>query len=507
MNRLRCHACFVATISIATLSALAQEPVKPTTFCNPLSIPNYPVGKLAREIKNGEAPDSWQWRLGYKQQFRELADVSALWEDNKWYIYPSVDMAWVSDDFGATWHHHPLNVRDLGYAPTIVKHKGKFLLMASDSAIYTSDSPLGPFEELGKIEFHRRAGIPGLTDPMLFSDTDNRLFLYWGCTASSGIWGAELNADNPTKMIGGPSEMIPFRPQEFPWESVGEWNQNPNVGWMEGAWMLRRGDKYYLTYCAGGTENRTYAMGCYVGDSPLGPFKPQARNPILRTIDGLITGAAHGCVVAGPKDELWTFYTVRAGVAHAFERRLGMDRATIDEHGELIVHGATSLPQWLPGSSTDPANPTSTPWLPLNDDMQTLGSSNAPNLEGRFAVDDELRTWWQAAPTDQHPTLTTSFIAPATVQAIRLIWRDVGMETTKGIKPGAIAYRVELETSKDKWTTILDRTSNTEDLLIDYRQCTPTIGTRARVVITKWPPGITPAVTEFTVFGRTNINR
>ena len=44
--------------------------------------------------------------------------------------------------------------------------------------------------------------------------------------------------------------------------------------------MLKRGGTYYLTYSAAGTENRTYAMGCYVGKSPLGPFVPQRRNPI-----------------------------------------------------------------------------------------------------------------------------------------------------------------------------------------------------------------------------------
>ena len=71
-----------------------------------------------------------------QQQFRELADVSVLWHEGAWYMYPSVDMAWVSKDGGATWQHHPLNIRDVGYAPTIVKHKGKFLLMASESPVY-----------------------------------------------------------------------------------------------------------------------------------------------------------------------------------------------------------------------------------------------------------------------------------------------------------------------------------------------------------------------------------
>ena len=42
-----------------------------------------------------------------------------------------------------------------------------------------------------------------------------------------------------------------------------------------------------------------------------------------------------------------------------------------------------------------------------------------------------------------------------------------------------------------------------EDLLIDYRECKPTTGTRARLVILGSPKGITPGVAEFTVFGKT----
>ncbi|MEI7664246.1 MAG: hypothetical protein WCK34_18710, partial [Bacteroidota bacterium] len=77
----------------------------------------------------------------------------------------------------------------------------------------------------------------------------------------------------------------------------------------------------------------------------------------------------------------------------------------------------------------------------------------------------------------------------------------------RGVKPGPFRYRVELETAKDQWTTILDRSQSAEDLLIDYRECKPTTGTRARLVIIGWPKGITPGVAEFTVFGETVITK
>ncbi len=66
-----------------------------TTYCNPLPLPNYPVGKPCRDVVPG-APvgrDEILWLLDHKAQFRELADVTVLWHEGKWYMYPSVDMA------------------------------------------------------------------------------------------------------------------------------------------------------------------------------------------------------------------------------------------------------------------------------------------------------------------------------------------------------------------------------------------------------------------------------
>jgi hypothetical protein len=50
---------------------------------------------------------------------------------------------------------------------------------------------------------------------------------------------------------------------------------------------------------------------------------------------------------------------------------------------------------------------------------------------------------------------------------------------------------------------VLDRTASDDDLLIDYREIEPTVASRARLVVTGWPKGITPGVAEFTVFGNT----
>ena len=505
---LRClFVLLTALVSISAVSgADAVAPVAPTRRINPLPLPDYPVGRIARSITPGQPNQPvGLWLVDRAEQYRELADPTGLWFEGKWYLYPSVDMAWVSADEGRTWQHHPLNVRDIGYAPTVVRHRGHFLLMASDSEVYSGPTPLGPFEPIGRLVPPAKPGLPGQTDPMLFSDEDGRLFYYWGCTPHSGLWGVELDPEKPTRVISEPKEMIPFRPDLFSWERVGSFNQNPSTGWMEASWMVKRNGRYYLTYSAGGTQYRTYTMGCYVSDSPLGPFVPQKRNPIFRSTEGLVTGTGHGSIVLGPEGRYWVFYTVFACVVHGFERRVGLDLVDFDENGDLFVPPATSTPQALPGSVSargervEPA----VAWLPLNESEPTLGSSNAANTSGRSAADNSLTTWWQPADRDATPTLTTQFSSRATVQAVRVIWRDLGLDTTKGVLPGPFRYRVEAETAPGTWTTIIDRSQSTEDLLIDYRECVPTPALRARLVITGHPPGIQPGVTEFTVFGVT----
>ncbi len=192
---LRSIALFTVFASVLVTAAPGQSPAPadaPRTYCNPLPIPDYPVGRLAKDLRAGDKTDgSFLWFLDHVEQYRELADPAAIWHDGQWILYPSVDMAWVSADMGATWRHHPLNVRDVGYAPTVVRQGNRFLLMASESAIYASASPLGPFTELGRPKLP--AGVPGTTDPMLFVDDDGRLFFYWGCTETAGIYGIELD--------------------------------------------------------------------------------------------------------------------------------------------------------------------------------------------------------------------------------------------------------------------------------------------------------------------------
>src|ERR1035438_9044939 len=109
--------CSAAAILLsAEQSSPAGGPVHPaTTYCNPLAIPNYPIGKRVRDIVPGAPVGSTDlWLQDHMEQFRELADVTVLWHEGKWYMYPSVDMAWVSSDGGIDRKSTRLNSSHLG---------------------------------------------------------------------------------------------------------------------------------------------------------------------------------------------------------------------------------------------------------------------------------------------------------------------------------------------------------------------------------------------------------
>ena len=154
--------------------------------------------------------------------YRETADPTVLYENGKWYLYPSCGMVYWSEDF-ITWQHQKMEPYDCGYAPTVVKHNGVFYLLASSSVLYKSKTPLGPFESIGPMLDMNGCDIY-VDDPMLFSDTDGSLYLYCGC--GGAIKGAQLDPHNPTQLITPLSTMFAMNTADHLWERMGDWNED-----------------------------------------------------------------------------------------------------------------------------------------------------------------------------------------------------------------------------------------------------------------------------------------
>ena len=75
-----------------------------------------------------------------------MPPVTVIEEGGKYYMYCTGGGAWVSDDL-VDWTFHEVN--GVPVAPDIVKYNGKFYLSGNSDNLFVSDSPLGPFKDLG----------------------------------------------------------------------------------------------------------------------------------------------------------------------------------------------------------------------------------------------------------------------------------------------------------------------------------------------------------------------
>jgi xylan 1,4-beta-xylosidase len=476
---------------------MTKKLTRNNSYCNPLSIPNCPKGI-----------DPPMYTKREKQRdYRSISDPSVLFYDNKWYLYPSYGMAFVSEDF-ASWKHYRLDPYYLGYSPAIIPYKGKFYLTAHSAPLYVGDNPLGPFRLIG--DFIMPDGTTFRpVDPALFVDDDERVYMYWHDNKSDGeilltyTVGAELDPKQLNRLLTQPKILHTFEPSHE-WERFGERNQDTKFGWVEGQWMLKHNGRYYLIYAGCGTEYGTYAMGAYYSDvGPLDGFVYQKRNPIISNKYGLVRGTGHGCVVHGPNNTLWAFYTCSVRYEHLFERRIGMDPIGIDENGELFAYHVTDTPQWAPGIKEHPELDNDTGQYPLTLYNPVIATSAVEGRDEIYAVDESMLTWWQPKSDDPLKQLTVNLCAPYWVSASRVIWRDVGLDYENGILPGPFQYTIEActDVKEENWINVLDLSNNTEDYNIDYRTFEPVKAYFVRLTIKGTPPGIEPGVISFTVFG------
>ncbi|MBE6357158.1 MAG: hypothetical protein E7058_08625 [Lentisphaerae bacterium] len=471
-------------------------------WCNPLTLENYPIGFLApgRIGINPKAAGNYS---GPQRDYREMADPEVLYDDGKWYMFPSVGDAYVSDDL-AHWEYRKIefvNEEKLGYAPTIAKSKGRYLLSSSwpfagKTEILTAPSPLGPYHSLGEpVDGEGLPLSPEWLDPMLFADDDGKLYAYWHFGGEGqGIYGIELDPDNPVQGIGKPVKLLDFTPENR-FECFGDFNEHSDMAWIEGESMFKHNGEYYLQYSGCGTQFRAYTVGVSRSKSPLGPFIKQ-KTPVALEKYGRVCGTGHGCWATGPDDSVWQFYTVLNRRIHMFERRVGMDRVEFDQNGDAHVQ-ITAVPQSVRDGDAGV--------LPVSVLKKALASSSFGCCYPGFAFDDCTHTWWMPDTTDEYPWLEINLQQEFDIHSFQIIWAEEGVDIRKGVLPEPAKYKLEFFAGGDERKLIAtsDFTGNDRDLLIDFR-CVGNI--RAQYVRLSFLPSSNPelrrGVNNFTVFGK-----
>ncbi|MBQ2968449.1 MAG: family 43 glycosylhydrolase [Clostridia bacterium] len=480
------------------------------TYCNPLCIEG---------VESGRPVDTHQMKEDIRsiKDYRSISDPSVIYHDGKWIMYPSYSVAYVTEDF-VNWKHVDIGVHDVSYSPAIVEFRGKWYLNGHQSPdMYCADSPLGPFKHIGVLKDTKGSPIRAVDGCFLVHD--DRLYIYWHSNVSNpenkdvylmtGTVCAELDPANPCQMITEPVEINRFEP-EITWQRFGENNENKRMGWIEGQWVFKIGNRIYLLYSGCGTQFSAYANGImYSDEGPMGRFKHQQRpGPLTVKKHGLIRGAGHGSIAKGPNDTLWVFYTNIFCYNHLFERRVSMDPIGIDENGELYCPETTETPQFAPGILKNPEKGNSAGLVSLNSMIHPTASSCAPGRDAIYSCDENILSWWQPEESDERPQITYDFGKDTffEIHSFRIIWRDIGMETADGIMPGPFQYIVEYMAKPNEWKILSDQSKNERDLCVDYRETDTVKALGIRLTITGAPKGITPGLVSFSAFGVCSCN-
>lgn len=499
---------FILAFHYAPL-AFAQDSqiAKTVRYCNPLPMVTAPGGNAS-------------------------GDVTVIQENGKYYMFCTGGGAWVSDDM-LDWSFH--RVEHVPVAPDVVKFNGSFYMCGNDGPLFKADNPLGPYISLGewKNTPDVAGGWNGAFDMEIFIDDDNKPYLYYAGRGVSGIFVVQLDPNDLTRFAGPARHLIGFN-SDHVWERYGEMNEYTDVAWVEGPWLQKINGTYYLQYSASGTQWKTYAEGYYTSKSPMGPFTYAPNNPLLRKTEGLVTGTAHGCIVEGPDQNLWQFYTIVLSNPPG-GRRIGMDRIVVDEDGNMTVK-VTDTPQWAPGAVGDPGNLESQS-MPVSINkfraMNALSkvSSEQPGRDAAYAVDNSSGTWWEPAPSDTMPVLTIE-LSPATrfdvvqlftIDGVRLLFN--GSRWGFGRRPAAAAsatgstsvtastaqqqplpdiyqYKIEVSMDGKTYNTALNQSKNTISRNTVFEDIPPVKCRFVRLTMINWPKSTPLGIIEFTVFGK-----
>jgi len=364
--------------------------------------------------------------------------------------------------------------------------------------VFTSTDPKqGTWTQAGTFESDRYG------DADLFIDDNGKFYMYWGWSQLMPFQAVEIDPKT-FKEIGKsvvcffgdykqhgferrrPEDLIfpyfnhrPYFPEEYPW--------------IEGPWMVKHKGKYYLTYAAIGLEFRSYSTGVYVSDSPLGPFKYQPENPLAFKTTGFMLGAGHGSTFHDKNGDLWTICMVPSFYGGGRgSSELALYPAAVDADG--VMHADTSFgdyPQYLPGIKKNAVENNFTKWMLLSAKKQVEVSSTLDGFPAANAVDEDMTTHWAAKTGNAGEQLTVDLGKDCEIYALQVNF-DQQFDPTntpagRGAGPGGFggfggrggapggntrynSYTVQISSDNQTFTTLIDKSNNTQDRKHDYTE-------------------------------------
>jgi xylan 1,4-beta-xylosidase len=470
---------------VMSISVLAQRTdlnnPAPATICNPLNL-------------------SYRYCLDAPSR-REAADPTMVVYKGEYYLFASKSGGYFHSTDLIQWDLIATNDLPLeDYAPTAMVMNDTLYFMASKTSpplsIYKTADP-----KSGKWKIATSTFPIAMIDPDLFVDDDGRLFFYYGCSNVNPIYGVELDPKtfNPK---GAPTALFNSKKQVYGWERKGDYNNQGENPWIEGAWMTKDNGKYYLQYAGPGTEFKSYSDGVYVSDKPLGPFTVAPHNPASYKPEGFVAGAGHSSTFQDKYGNYWHISTMTISQKHMFERRLGLFPTFFDKDDALYVYTAFGdFPFRMPNRKITSPEELFPGWMLLSYNKPVEVSSELSEHPKGHAADEEIRTFWSAKTGDKGEWITMDLQKESTINAVQINYYEYESKLL-GRAPG-IFYQYLLEYSSDNktWKTLADKTQNQTDVPHDYIELTKPVKARYVRLTNHYVPDGTFTLAGLRVFG------
>jgi xylan 1,4-beta-xylosidase len=482
----KCH--FVGLFICSLFGCICFTPIpakSQQTFCNPLNI-SYRF-----------TPD--------KPSRRAAADpVIVLYRDNYYLFATASGGYWYSKDL-LKWNF--ITTKDLPFekdAPAAAVINGSLYYMPLNShIIYKAIDP-----EAGKWEVYTDTFPFAIGDPDFFQDTDGTVYMYYGCTNNDYLYAVQLDPNNQLKPRGEPVKVLRGDPTTRGWERPGDYNTMTDRPWTEAPWMTKHNEKYYYQYSAPGTQYKSYSDGYFTADHPLGPFTYSENSPFSAKPEGFITGAGHAATFQDKYGNYWRVVTMVISVKHIFERRLGLIPLTFDKNDNMIAHTEfADYPMVMPDHKIENISELYPGWMILSYNKKVEASSSMDANPPSLAVNEEIRDYWSARTGNKGEWLSVDLGSVVTVNAIQLNFAENNTQLfgRDGIK--AQQYLLQYSNDNKNWKTLIDQTTNEEDLTHQYHSFNTPVKARYFKVTNYRVPDGTFAVSGFRIFGKGNIRK
>ncbi|HUH33046.1 MAG TPA: family 43 glycosylhydrolase [Daejeonella sp.] len=442
----------LALTLVLSFSTARAQSTQMSTYCNPINLDyTYMIYNSNNNIS-----------------YRSGADPAVVKFRNEYYMFVTRSMGyWHSTDLlnwsfitPEKWYFQGSN------APAAHNYKDSVLYVTGDpsgsmSILYTDNPKKGDWKAIPSI-------LNDLQDPDLFIDDDGKAYVFWGSSNTFPIRAKTLNKDLRFRPSEKTYELFNLDGKKHGWERFGE-NHSDTVlgGYIEGPWLTKHNNKYYMQYAAPGTEFNVYGDGVYMSDSPLGPYKYAPNNPVFYKPGGFMNGAGHGSTVLGPQDTYWHFASMAVSINVNWERRLAMFPAYFDKDG--LMYSNTSFgdyPHYAPDVPGKQGKFTG--WMLLSYNKPVKASSFREGYKPENITDESVKTFWVADKNDDSQWLEIDLLKPGKVYAIQLNYHDY-KSNLYGRVPGLYhRYIIEGSDNGEDWRPLVDRADSFRDVPNDY---------------------------------------